>query len=194
MGGSIPLRLVAKVNDPGAGELIDFVNESQGGIAVDARIRKQAEIFRRFNRFYMQKLQPLRDAMKGPSLHPNYLRVLRELGEAGDGVTASWIAHHLAIDAGHVCRIIAWYRALGYLHEREHPRDRRSKLLRLNQRGRTAYERKERAVTETAELMVALVPEARRHRFVSAMLEIQSILREARWDGLICPSSDPGCD
>jgi hypothetical protein len=44
----------------------------------------------------MRKLQPLRDAMKGRSLHPAYLRVLRELGEHLDGASPSWIAETLA--------------------------------------------------------------------------------------------------
>jgi hypothetical protein len=77
----------------------------------DADRAEQVATFRRFTRYYMLKLQPLRDAMKGPSMHAAYMRVLRTLGEETEGVTATWIAGHLRMDRAYVRRIQGWYRA-----------------------------------------------------------------------------------
>ena len=119
----------------------------------------------------MRKLQPLRDAMKGRSLHPAYLRVLRELGEHLDGASPSWIAETLRLDAGYTCRIIS-----------------------LNARGQAAYRRLDLRAQETAELLLMLIRPVRRDRLLAAMDEIEAILAEARWDDVVtCPSPDPGC-
>ena len=142
----------------------------------------------------MRKLQPLRDAMKGPSLHPAYLRVLRELGEHLDGASPSWIAQTLRLDAGYTCRILSWFRRLGYLDERAHPQDGRSRIISLSARGQAAYSRLELRAQETAELLLMLVRPVMRNRLLAAMGEIDAILGEARWDDVVtCPSPDRGC-
>ena len=142
----------------------------------------------------MRKLQPLRDAMRGPSRHPAYLRVLRELGERLDGASASWIAETLRLDAGYTCRILAWFRHLGYLDERADPRDGRSKIISLSISGQRAYRRLNQRAQDTAEVLLMLVAPNRRARLLAAMDEIEAILREARWDDVVtCRSPDPEC-
>ena len=142
----------------------------------------------------MRKLQPLRDAMKGPSMHPAYLRVLRELGESLEGASPSWISETVRLDAGYTCRILAWFRCLGYLDGRANPQDGRSKLFSLNARGRAAYRRLDRQAQETAEVLLMLVAPGKRDRLLAAMDEIEVILREARWDDVVtCRSPDPEC-
>jgi DNA-binding MarR family transcriptional regulator len=172
---------------------MDDPRKSRQEMAASARrddpleIRKQAAAFRRFNRFYVRKLQPLREAMKGPSLHAAYLRVLRQLGEAPRGGSATWIAWSLNLDPSHVCRILAWFRALGYLEERRDPADGRSRIIALNRRGRDEFEKMEHRAATTAQFMLALVGSAQRRRLIAAMAEIEGILRDVRWDDLAPP-------
>ena len=86
-----------------------------------------ATAFRRFNRFYMRQLRPLRDAMRGPGLHASHLRVLRKIGESPCGTAVTNIAWTLNMDPSLVCRILKWFRALGYLTECRDPGDGRRK-------------------------------------------------------------------
>lgn len=143
---------------------------------------------RRFNRFYMRKIRPLRDAMRGPAMHASYLRVLRELGEAEEGATATWIAEKLNMHPSLVCRILAWYRALRYLKESRHPADGRRKIIELNPSGRAAYERCEKLAAGTAAFMLMLLLPEDRARVLAAMATIEYCLSYARWDDIRPPS------
>ena len=138
---------------------------------------------RRFTRFYLRQIRPLRDVMQGPSMHRSYLRVLRELGEAPGGICRANIAWNLDMDRALVTRITEWYRALGYLESEERsPRDGRVKLVRLNARGRAAFERMEHQVLERANFMVATLFPPDQQSLLDAMHEIERILRAANWE------------
>jgi DNA-binding MarR family transcriptional regulator len=148
---------------------------------MDQDIAAMARTFRRFNRVYMSKLRPLRDVMRGPSMHVSYLRVIRELGEAPSGTTATNIAGALGMDPGLVCRILGWYRAQRYLQESVDPADRRRKIVSLNALGRRSYKDHEALVKETAEFMLRLVSPGDRAQLIAAMKTIEQILRHVRW-------------
>lgn len=148
-----------------------------------------AAAFRRFNRFYMRQLRPLRDAMRGPGLHASYLRVLRELGESPSGTTATSIALGLSMDSGLVCRILGWFRALGYLTESRDPGDGRRKIVQLSSRGQDNYGRLQARAGDTAEFMLMLLQPADRARLIVALATIETILRGARWDDIRPPPS-----
>jgi len=154
---------------------------------MDQDIAAMAVTFRRFNRVYMRKLRPLRDVMRGPSMHASYLRVIRELGEAPSGTTATNIAGWLNMDPGLVCRILGWFRAVGYLEESVDPADGRRKIVQLNARGRRSYQDHENRVAQTAEFMLRLVSPGDRAQLIAAMKTIERILRHVRWDDIRPP-------
>ena len=143
--------------------------------------------FRRFNRFYMRQMRPLRDAIRGPAMHASYLRVLREIGESPSGVSATTIAWRLNMAPSLVCRILGWFRALRYLKESRNPDDGRSKIIELSPRGREGFGRLEDRAADTAEFMLKLLQPGDRDRLVAAFATIESILRHARWDDVRPP-------
>lgn len=142
---------------------------------------------RRFNRFFVRQMRPLREAMRGPGLHASYLRVLREIGESPCGTTATTIAWKLNMDAGLVCRILGWFRALGYLTESKDPQDGRRKIVYLSSRGCDGYCRLQTRAVDTAELMLRLLQPAERARLFDAFSKIETLLRAARWDDIRPP-------
>lgn len=146
-----------------------------------------AAAFRRFNRFYIRQLRPLREAMRGPGLHASYLRVLREIGESPQGTSAARIAGNLNMDSGLVCRILGWFRAVGYLEEFRDPGDGRRKIVQLNARGQDACGRLQARAVDTAEFMLRLLQPADRARLLAAFSTIQTLLRGARWDDIRPP-------
>ena len=144
--------------------------------------REIARRFRSFNRFYMSKLQPLRNVMRGPGMHASYLRVLRELGDSRDGATVANVAWRLNMDASLVCRIVAWFRALGYVEQSRDPEDGRRKIVRLTARGRRDYNDSQDQVTREATFMMMMIQPADLDRLLAAMTTIEKILRDVRWD------------
>ncbi|MEO5691772.1 MAG: MarR family winged helix-turn-helix transcriptional regulator [Usitatibacter sp.] len=189
-------RFDDKVNDLSPWELIDSVNEFPR-MARPRDLKAMTADFRRFNRFYMRKLHPLREAMRGPGLHQSHLRVLRELGEFPGGVSAAAIAWHLGMDPAHVSRILRWFRSLGYLEETRDPRDGRCVLVGLSRHGMNDYQYLQRRAEGVAQLMLMLLPPADRNRMMAAMAEIEGVLKTVQWDDIhlpTYPSSDRECD
>ena len=93
------------------------------------------------------------------------------------------------MDAGLVCRILGWFRALGYLAESKDPEDGRRKIVQLSPRGQDHYGRLHARAEDTAEFMLRLLQPADRARLVAAFSTIETLLRVVRWDDIRPPPS-----
>ena len=122
----------------------------------------------------------LKDAMTEFGFHPSELRVIREIGEAPQGVTATYMAWKLHMDPARVSRILAFFNALGWTTEEKDPRDGRIKTIRLSPAGTDTYRRLDRQAEGWAEFMLKLVAPKERDRLLHAMAEIQHILGAIR--------------
>lgn len=135
---------------------------------------------REFNRFYFHRMRPLKVAMTDFGFHPSELRVIREIGEAPQGVSASYMAWKLHMEQARVSRILSFFKALGWTTEEKDPRDGRIKTIRLSPAGSETYGRLDRQAAAWAELMLRLVAPQDRDCLIHAMAEIQRILGTVR--------------
>src|SRR5690349_6519039 len=96
-----------------------------------AELSEQAQFWRNFNRYYFNRLRALRAVHRGWGLHATEFRVLREIGEAPDGVNNAYIAWKANVDRAQVTRVVKWFSHLGWIEERLNPGDRRIKYFLL---------------------------------------------------------------
>ena len=103
----------------------------------DDELKAQTAALRAFNRFYFRRMGFLKDVMTEFGFHPSELRVIREIGETGDGITAACIAGRIRMDRAQVSRTIAHFRKLGWITETRGEPSRRADLapVRFQQEG-----------------------------------------------------------
>lgn len=132
---------------------------------------------RRFNRFYTRRIGVLNDALLGSGFSLAEARVLWELAHQ-DNLTASTLEAALGLDAGYLSRVLAGFRARGYVSSSASARDARVRELRLTARGRKALAPLERrAVREVRRMLSRLAPGGQ-ERLLAAMAAIETLLGE----------------
>jgi len=139
-------------------------------------ISAQAELWRNFNRYYFNRLRELRAVNSGQGFHSTELRVLREIGEAPDGVHNAYIAWKVNVDRGQVSRIVAFFRHLGWIEDWPNPADRRMRYFALTPAGRHTYRRLESRGHGATEFLLEGMRRDDRLRFVAAFSEVQRLL------------------
>ena len=133
---------------------------------------------RAFNRFYTSELGVL-----GPGFlrTPHTLaeaRVLFELGQA-ERLEVSELRARMAIDAGHLSRLLARLDRQGLVERERSPSDGRRQLARLTAAGGKAFETLDRrSADETAARLSALAA-ADRRRLVGALADVRRLLDPA---------------
>jgi DNA-binding MarR family transcriptional regulator len=148
------------------------------GFDLSRELREQAAFWRSFNRYYFNRLRGLRSVNAGYGFHPTELRVLREIGEAEDGVCGAYIAWKANVDAGQVSRIVGFFRHLGWIEDRVNPRDHRIKDFVLTQIGRDTFRGLDRRAHDATEFFLVHMMREDRMRLVAALSEVQGILAE----------------
>ena len=139
-------------------------------------LKEQAAFWRSFNRYYFNRLRKLRAVNAGWGFHPTELRVLRELGEAENGVHGAYLAWKANVDPGQVSRIITFFRHLGWIEDRVNPRDRRIKDFVLTPAGRDTFRGLDRRARDATENFLTYMRREDRVRLVAALSEVQGIL------------------
>jgi DNA-binding MarR family transcriptional regulator/GNAT superfamily N-acetyltransferase len=133
---------------------------------------------REFNRFYTRVIGALESGILGTPYSLTEARVLFELAHR-DEMGASDLCAELGIDAGYLSRILRRFSAAGLVVREAAQGDGRRRLVRLTERGRSAYARiDDEQVRATAQLLEPLDEDGRR-RLVAAMDRIRRALGDA---------------
>ena len=146
----------------------------------DDEIKRQTAALREFNRYYFRRMGFLKDAMTEFGFHPSELRVLREIAEMGDGITAACIADRIRMDRAQVSRTLALFRKLGWITETRGPTDGRQRIICLSAEGADTYRRLDQEAESRVSWVLKMTPPRQRERLLAAMGEIRRILRDMR--------------
>jgi hypothetical protein len=76
----------------------------------------RADRIRRFDRFYVRRIEAEHRAARVQELTVAEMRVLEVLGETGHSRTAVWLQWRTELDAGYLCRILRKFCDHGYHH------------------------------------------------------------------------------
>ena len=137
---------------------------------------------RSFNRFYTHKFGLLNESLLQSSLTLTETRVLFEIANGGDQMTAAGIVDFLAIDAGYLSRILRRFEKEGLVERRPSPSDRRQSLLALTQAGRREFAELDRTASEQAATIINSLRAPRVKALTQAMSGIREILGASSCD------------
>jgi DNA-binding MarR family transcriptional regulator/GNAT superfamily N-acetyltransferase len=140
-------------------------------------IAQRAELVRAFNRFYTREIGVLHEHLLQSDFSLTEVRVLYELARRPE-VTAADLARDLNLDAGYLSRIIAGFKARGFLTKKRSDSDARAVELSLSKKGRRAFEPLNDASQREITAMLSKRSVVEQQQVVDAMLEIQSLLVE----------------
>jgi DNA-binding MarR family transcriptional regulator/GNAT superfamily N-acetyltransferase len=157
--------------------------------SVDQRIHA----FRRFNRFYTQRIGVLQKGLLGSPFSLAEARVLFELAHR-DRPTAATLVRELELDAGYLSRILRGFERQGLLAKEASKDDGRESHLSLTGAGREAFADLERRTQEDLRGVLAAIPPSGQARLVEAMRTIEEVLGAAAPErpAVVLRSPEPG--
>jgi DNA-binding MarR family transcriptional regulator len=139
-------------------------------------LRAQAAFWKHFNHYYFHRLRAIRAVNNGWGMHATELRILREIGDAENGVHNAYIAWKINVDKGQVSRVVWWFKQLGWIEERRDAEDLRIKYLALSKAGRYAYRILDQRINDATELFLMRIRREDRIRLVAVLSEVQGFL------------------
>jgi DNA-binding MarR family transcriptional regulator/N-acetylglutamate synthase-like GNAT family acetyltransferase len=128
---------------------------------------------RAFNRLVTRQAGVVGDNYLGRRPFGEY-RVLFEIGR--EGATPRDLRARLGLDSGYLARMLGALRRDGFVEEREHPADRRTKQLTLTRAGRAELERVDRISDKRAAEVLAPLDAGQRERLLRAQDEVRRLL------------------
>jgi DNA-binding MarR family transcriptional regulator/GNAT superfamily N-acetyltransferase len=131
---------------------------------------------RRFNRFYTRQIGVLRRTYLGSPYSLGEMRVLYEL--AIGATTATDIMRALDLDAGYLSRVLRNFEKKGLIARQRSKADARQSEISLTAAGRRMFAPFEKQSQEQVAAMLKDLQPAQHARLVSAMGEIEMLLRE----------------
>jgi DNA-binding MarR family transcriptional regulator/GNAT superfamily N-acetyltransferase len=131
---------------------------------------------RSFNRFYTRKFGLLNEGLLQSELTLTESRVLFEIANGDDEITATEIGDFLAMDAGYLSRILRRFERDGLVERRPSPSDRRQSHLILTQAGRSVFAKLDQASSEQAAGIISNLPGIKAKALTAAMSVIRDIL------------------
>jgi len=144
---------------------------------MQAEVRAQVELVRRFNRFYTRKIGVLEEGLLASPFTLTQARILFELGTR-QTTTAGELIDILGLDPGYLSRILQSFVQKRLVTRERSMEDGRRAQLSLTAKGRRAFgelDRKSRA--STGDLVSPLSP-SQRKRLLGAMQALQETLSE----------------
>jgi DNA-binding MarR family transcriptional regulator/N-acetylglutamate synthase-like GNAT family acetyltransferase len=150
-----------------------------------------AERARRFSRFWTREVGLLHEGLLNTPHSLTEARVLYELGQV-DETTAAELVRILALDAGHLSRVLAGLETAGLVLRRRSPDDGRRQLLSLAAEGRSAFAELDRRSSEQASELLDPLPVVTRKRVLAAMGTIEHLLGDEREPALVLREPLPG--
>ncbi len=155
---------------------------------------------RTFNRFYTKVIGVLESGLAGTPHSLTEARVLYELAHAdGDRAATMDVAglrRLLDLDAGYLSRILGRFESAGLVTREPSASDARSRLVRLTDRGRSAFADLDTAQVAAVERLLAPVGDADGRRLLAAMDTIRQTLGgdsgSSRSPGYVLRPPEPG--
>src|SRR5208282_5830959 len=152
--------------------------------------RGQVQQVRRFNRLVAQRVG---------ALEANYLRRGRPLGEArlifetgADGVEVRALRNKLGLDSGYLSRLMQSLKTQGLITVKQETGDGRRRRVSLTRKGSVERATYDRLSDELAASMLKSLDAAERSRLVTAMGEVERLIRAASVE--IAPESPDSAD
>ena len=117
--------------------------------------------------------------------------MIYELGQVPE-TTATVLAQVLALDAGHLSRVLAALGASGIVARRRSPDDGRRQMLSLTAAGRAAFAELDRRSAEQAAALLERLPPDAQTRLLGAMAVIEELLGDGEPPSLVLRQPLPG--
>lgn len=130
---------------------------------------------RRFSRFWTREIGLLHEGLLGTRHSLAEARVLYELGQVRE-TTASELAAALAVDPGHLSRVLARLHDAGLVERTRSPEDGRRQILSLSAGGRDAFAELDRRSAGEAAALLERLPPTGQARLLGAMATIEELL------------------
>jgi DNA-binding MarR family transcriptional regulator/GNAT superfamily N-acetyltransferase len=130
---------------------------------------------RAFNRFYTSRIGVLERGLVGTPHTLAEARVLYELAQA-DRLEVGDLRRRMAIDAGHLSRLLARLERQGLVARERSPADGRRQLARLTAAGTGAFATLDRGSAAATEERLAGLGADQRARLVAALAEVRRLL------------------
>jgi DNA-binding MarR family transcriptional regulator/GNAT superfamily N-acetyltransferase len=142
---------------------------------MQAEVRAQVELIRRFNRFYTRKIGVLEEGLLASPFTLTQARILFELGTRPT-MTAGELIDILGLDPGYLSRILHGFVQKRLVMRERSIEDGRRAQLSLTAKGRRAFgEFDRKSAASTGELVTPLSPSQRR-RLLDAMQALEETL------------------
>lgn len=151
------------------------------------------DTLRRFNRSYTQRIGVLDDSFLGSGRPVGAARLLFEIGP--EGATVRSLRARLGLDSGYLSRLLRHLEDDGAVELTPDPADRRRRIVRLTDAGRTEWHELDRRSDELANRLLAPLGERQRNELVEALATADRIVRAATVDVQVAdPRSDEALD
>jgi DNA-binding MarR family transcriptional regulator/GNAT superfamily N-acetyltransferase len=134
-----------------------------------------ADRARRFSRFWTREIGLLHEGLLDTPHSLTEARVIYELGQVPE-TTATALAQSLALDPGHLSRVLSGLEASGVVTRRRSPADGRAQLISLDRAGRAAFAELDRRSGEQASELLERLPPDSQGRLLGAMATIEELL------------------
>ncbi|MEI2296621.1 bifunctional helix-turn-helix transcriptional regulator/GNAT family N-acetyltransferase [Ensifer sp. MJa1] len=155
------------------------------------QIDVRALTVRRFNRFYTRLIGLLHEHLLASAFSLTEVRILYELAHR-QALAATDLCRELGLDAGYLSRVIAGFERKGLVEKTRSPADGRVTQLQLTEAGRETFQPLEDASQREVVAMLEKLSVPEQRQLVSAMGEIESLLRDRRTPGYILRDPQPG--
>jgi DNA-binding MarR family transcriptional regulator/GNAT superfamily N-acetyltransferase len=142
---------------------------------VSATLASPADRARRFSRFWTREIGLLHEGLLDTPHSLTEARVIYELGQVRE-TTATALAHSLALDPGHLSRVLSGLETSGIVSRKRSPADGRAQLVSLAARGRRAFAELDRRSAEQASELLERLPPESQVRLLGAMSAIEELL------------------
>ncbi len=145
----------------------------------------QAEVLRRFNRAYTQRIGVLEESFLGLGMPLACARLLFEVAvgapdpDAATAATAAELRHRLGLDSGYLSRLLRRLESRGLVEVVPDPADRRRRLVRLSPAGRQTLADLEQRSAEVAGALLGPLSERQRARLTEALGTADLLVRAA---------------
>ena len=134
--------------------------------------------FRRFNRFYTQKIGVLDRSYLQSEFSVAEARVLYELAKRGE-TTASEISANLGLDMGYLSRILAKLEGQQLIRRAPAEQDARQRLIQVTPKGKRAVNTLDSRSEEQAGSLLAKLTDPQQASVLQAMSQIQATLGDS---------------
>ncbi|HET6172598.1 MAG TPA: helix-turn-helix domain-containing GNAT family N-acetyltransferase [Gaiellales bacterium] len=134
-----------------------------------------ADRARRFSRFWTREIGLLHEGLLNTAHSLTEARVIYELGQVRE-TTASALAHTLALDPGHLSRVLAGLESAGLVTRKRSLADGRVQLVSLAASGRRAFAELDRRSAEQASELLERLPPGSQASLLRAMATIEELL------------------